>query len=133
MTSLIAKGSFEVTLDPGEGPAPTIAVMTINKTFTGDLTGTSQGAMFAVRTAIEGSAGYVAIEQVTATLDGKSGSFALQHMGRMDRGESTLQVRVVPDSATNDLIGLRGGMEIDVTADGHFYVFEYSFAPPVQQ
>jgi hypothetical protein len=47
-----------------------------------------------------GNAGYVAIEQVTGTLSGHTGSFALQHLGVMESGSYKLDVTVVPGSGT---------------------------------
>jgi hypothetical protein len=79
---------------------------------------------------VQGSAGYVAIERVTGTLRGRSGSFALQHSSTMTRGNPLQSIIVVPDSGTGDLAGLEGSMTIVIADhDGqrkHFYKFEYS-------
>ena len=90
-----ARGPFEVKLTPqapteGAGD-PTVGRMAIDKRFHGDLDAISKGEMLATRTAVDGSAGYVALERVTGTLHGKSGSFALQHSGTMDRGVPLLE------------------------------------------
>jgi hypothetical protein len=100
--------------------------MTIDKQFHGDLAGTSQGQMLSAMTAVQGSAGYVAIEKVTGTLHGKSGSFVLQHHGTMTRGAPALTITVVPDSGTDQLSGLTGHMTIKLTDGKHFYEFEYT-------
>ena len=71
--------------------------------------------MLAFRSGVEGSAGYVAMERVTASLDGREGSFTLQHSGLMDKGAPSLTVVVVPDSATEGLMGLAATMNIVVT------------------
>jgi hypothetical protein len=84
--------------------------------------------MLAVGTAVKGSAGYVAMEQVTATLNGRSGAFALQHSGTMTRGAPQLSVTVVPDSGAGQLSGLSGKMTIDIVDGKHLYEFEYSIA-----
>ncbi len=100
--------------------------MSIDKHFFGALEGTSQGEMLTGMTAVKGSAGYVAIERVTGTLNGRRGSFTLQHSGTMDRGTPGLVVTVVPDSGTEELAGLSGRMNI-VIADGkHSYEFDYT-------
>lgn len=78
--------------------------------------------MLAIR-AVEGSAGYVAMERVTGALEGRAGSFALQHRGTMDRGAPTLSVTVVPDSGTEALTGLTGTMTIDLKSGEHRYGF----------
>jgi hypothetical protein len=75
---------------------------------------------------VKGSAGYVAIERVTGTLHGKSGSFVLQHSGTMTRGEPQLSVTVVPDSGTGELTGLAGALTIRIAEKQHFYEFDYT-------
>ena len=76
-------------------------------------------------TSVQGSAGYVAIEKVTGTLAGKSGTFALQHFGIMNAGQSRLILEVIPQSGTDELTGLSGSMTIDRTDGTHNYVFAY--------
>lgn len=121
-----ATGTFDVKLAPiGSGDGP-ISSMSIDKTFHGDLQGTSVGRMLAFRSGVEGSAGYVAMERVTADLDGRQGSFTLQHTGLMDKGAPSLAVVVVPDSATDELAGLTGTMNIVVTPGRHDYQFRYT-------
>ncbi len=80
--------------------------MSIDKQFHGDLEATSKGEMLAFMTSVKGSAGYVAMEQITGTLNGRSGTFVLQHTGTMTRGDQQLSVTVVPDSGMDDLKGL---------------------------
>jgi hypothetical protein len=121
-----ATGTFEVTLQPIASATDAIAGMSIDKRFAGDLDGTSTGQMLAFRTAVDGSAGYVAMERVTARLAGRTGAFTLQHSGTMDRGTPTLHVSVVPDSATGDLAGLTGTMDITVSPGRHDYRFRYA-------
>ena len=66
------------------------------------------------------------MEQVTGTLNGRSGAFALQHTGTMTRGAAELSVTVVPDSGTDQLLGLAGKMKIEITDGAHSYDFEYT-------
>ena len=124
-----ATGSFEVKLTPQvleEAVAdPLLSRLLIAKQFHGDLEATSKGQMLSAGTAEKGSAGYVAIEKVSGILDGKSGSFVLQHSGKMDRGEPELSVRVVPDSGTEELTGISGTMSIDLSNGAHAYTFRY--------
>lgn len=129
--SQIAEGPFDVKMvpqsaDPAGGES--IARMLLDKRFHGALDATSKGQMLAMRTAVEGSAGYVAMEVVTGKLDGRQGSFVLQHSGTMNRGAPTLILTVVPDSGTGELAGLSGNMAIDIAAGKHSYRFDYSLA-----
>jgi hypothetical protein len=100
--------------------------MSLDKQFRGDLEATSKGQMLAAGTDVEGSAGYVAIERVKGTLDGHSGTFALQHSGMMARGVPQLNITVVPDSGTGQLVGLAGRMTINIDEGKHSYEFEYT-------
>jgi hypothetical protein len=126
-----ASGTFEVKLNPQVDDKvgdPTVGRMSIDKQFHGDLASTSKGQMLATRTAVEGSAGYVAIERVNGTLNGRTGTFALQHSGTMTRGVPQLSVTVVPDSGTGQLVGLAGKMTINIANGKHSYEFEYTLA-----
>jgi len=80
-----ASGTFEVQLTaqaPENGAEDaTLGRLSIGKQFHGDLEGTSEGQMLTAGTAVRGSAGYVAIERVSGTLHGRSGTFVLQHSG----------------------------------------------------
>jgi hypothetical protein len=102
--------------------------MSIDKRFHGDLEATSKGEMLMAGTAVEGSAGYVAIEIVSGTLQGRSGTFVLQHSGTMTRGAPQLTITVVPDSGTGQLLGLAGRMTIIIAGGKHSYDFEYTLA-----
>jgi hypothetical protein len=102
--------------------------MSIDKQFHGDLEATSKGQMLAAVTSVKGSAGYVAIEQVTGSLRGRSGTFVLQHSGTMTRGTPQQIVSVVPDSGTGELVGLTGTMTITIADGKHSYDFEYTLA-----
>ena len=125
-----ATGSFEVILQPlsnsevtGE---PLFGRLLLTKKFSGDLTATARGQMLSAGTLTKGSAGYVAIDHVTGTLEGRPGSFVLQHSGSMNRGVPTLSIMVVPDSGTDELAGLSGTLSINIIDGKHFYDFIYS-------
>ncbi len=123
-----ARGEFDVKViaQSPDDPAVGIGRMLLDKRFHGDLDGTSKGQMLAVRGAVETSAGYVAMEQVTGVLLGRKGTFALQHSGTMNRGEQELLISVVPDSGTAELVGLMGTMNIVIENGKHSYDFEFS-------
>jgi hypothetical protein len=126
-----ARGTFEVKMTPqvpDQEAEAAVGRYSLDKQFQGDLEGTSRGQMLAVGTAVEGSAGYVAMEQVQGTLNGRGGSFALQHTGTMNRGAAELSINVVPDSGTDQLVGLAGTMTINIDDGKHSYEFEYTLA-----
>lgn len=125
-----AKGTFEVKLIPqtqdGEFDHPSLARLSIDKQFQGDLEGTSRGQMMSAHTAVEDSAGYVALERVSGTLHGRSGTFVLQHSSTMKRGVPEQSITVVADSGTDELVGLEGRMTIHIVDGKHFYELEYT-------
>jgi hypothetical protein len=82
--------------------------------------------MLAVATDVAGSAAYVAIERLSGTLHGRSGTFFMQHNGVMNRGTPSLWLTVVPDSGTDGLAGIAGRMAIEITDGKHFYTFAYT-------
>ena len=131
----LARGTFEVKLAPQpiahEHAGVPLGRLSIDKEFRGDLVGTSKGEMLTAMTSVKESAGYVAIERVIGTLQGRSGSFALQHSGTMTRGVPSLLITVVPDSGTEGLAGLAGTMTILIAGGKHSYEFEYTL-PPAQ-
>lgn len=125
-------GEFEVKLNPIDGYVEgkngiSMNRMSIDKTFHGELDATSKGEMLSAITPVKGSAGYVAIEQVSGKLSGKKGSFVFQHFGMMDKGADRLILEVVPDSGTGESEGLSGKMAIIIEDGKHFYEFEYEF------
>jgi len=123
-----AEGLFDVRRTPEPvhaGAEGLLGRHALDKQYHGALDAIGIGEMLSAGTATPGSAGYVAIEKVTGTLDGRTGSFYLQHSGTLTRGQGSLTIHVIPDSASDDLTGLTGTMQI-VIADGkHSYVFDY--------
>jgi hypothetical protein len=99
--------------------------MSIDKQIHGDLEATTKGEMLAFSTDVKGSAAYVAMEQVTGTLQGRTGSFVLQHTATMNRSVPQLSITVVPDSGTGQLVGLTGKMDIQIADGKHSYTFDY--------
>jgi hypothetical protein len=105
--------------------------MSIDKEIAGDLVAVTQGQMLSAGTETAGSAGYVAIERVEGTLEGKQGAFVLQHFGVMDRGAPSLKVAIVPDSGTGELAGISGSFDIRIADGQHFYELVYSLGGEV--
>ena len=125
-----ASGTFDVklvpqgTVDKAEGS--TLARMSIDKQYHGDLEADSKGEMLAAGTDVKGSAGYVAIERVIGTLQSRKGSFVLQHSGTLTRGAPQQNITVVPDSGTGQLVGLSGKLTVIIADGKHSYDFDYT-------
>ncbi|GAA6184037.1 MULTISPECIES: DUF3224 domain-containing protein [Alteromonadaceae] len=118
-------GEFEVIMQPQTDAEFSVARMTLDKTYHGELDGQSKGQMLSHMTEVKGSAGYVALESFTGTLDSKHGSFVLIHQGIMNKGEPSLAITVVPDSGSGELTGIVGTMNIEIKDTKHFYIFDY--------
>jgi len=127
-----ASGPFDVKMIPHkadnkEAETANIGRMSGDKQFHGELEATGKGEMLSVQTAVEGSAAYVALELVSGKLQGRSGTFVLQHSSTMGHGEYHQSITVVPDSGTGQLVGIAGKMTIIIKNDGkHFYEFDYT-------
>jgi hypothetical protein len=123
-----ARGTFDVkvTPAPGDDKDAVPGRFLLEKQFHGDIEGTSKGQMLTAGDFAKGSAGYVAMEQITGTLAGRSGSFALQHSGTISQGAQELHIQVVPGSGTGQLEGITGTMTIEIKDKKHFYDFEYT-------
>jgi len=127
---LIAKGTFEVKVTPlpaeeNIGDA-TIGRLALDKQFSGDIVGSGKGQMLGIGTEIKESGGYVAAERVNGSVNGKKGSFALQHSGTMQAGKFDLTIAVVPDSGTGELKGIAGTMKIIIEGGKHSYELSYT-------
>lgn len=130
-----ATGPFDVKLAPQnpdhpQAEAAGLARMSLDKQFRGDLEATGQGEMLSVLDRTVGSGGYVALERVTGTLQGREGSFVLQHSATMNRSVAKMEIFVVPDTGTGQLAGISGSMTITIEDGQHLYNFEYTLEPP---
>ena len=125
-----AQGTFDVKTAPlaadDATAATSIGRYSLDKVYLGDLEGASAGEMLGAGNPATGTAGYVAIEQVTGSLHGKHGSFALQHFGTMDQGKFEINVKVVPGSGTAQLAGIAGALTILIEGKNHSYSMEYT-------
>ena len=88
--------------EQADGPALTRA--TVRKRFAGALEGESVAELLTC-----GELAYMANERVQGTLDGRGGTFVLQH-GAWEGGQWGL---VVPGSGTGELAGLRGSVRME--------------------
>jgi hypothetical protein len=131
VTAHFATGPFDAKVAPQALSAVAeksgLGRMSLDKRFHGALEATSTGEMLSFLDTTLGSGGYVAMETVRGTLDGRGGSFMLQHSSTMTRGEAAQSITVVPDSGTGALAGLAGRMVVDIAPGGaHSYRFDYT-------
>ena len=130
-----AKGPFQVKRAPipVAFDATGLARHSLDKSYSGDLEGTSLGEMVSAGGSVQGSAGYVAMERVTGTLHGRAGTFVLQHSATMNRGVPNLVLTVVPDTGTDGLEGLSGSMRIIIENGAQAGQMIYKHPPPAEE
>ncbi|HKH93786.1 MAG TPA: DUF3224 domain-containing protein [Gemmatimonadaceae bacterium] len=122
-----AKGSFDVKITPQEGAADApVARMLLYKEFHGALEAIAHGEMMAAHEPLTGAGVYVAIDRVTGTLDGRSGSFLIAHRGVRNADGQSLDIVIVPGSGTGQLAGITGTIGIEIVGKEHFYSVEYA-------
>jgi hypothetical protein len=127
-----AKGRFDVKIapmgHPDTGPGSVLGQMSLEKTFHGSMTGSSKGTMLTASSVEKADSGvYVAVERFTGIVDGRTGSFALAHRGVQAHGSRELLITIVPDTGTDELVGIAGTFDIDIAADGtHAYHLAYT-------
>lgn len=100
--------------------------MTFDKVFSGALAAISKVSMFGIMNRDLGSGGYIAFELLEGAIEGKNGTFVLQHSCLMNRGKEEQHIQVMPDTGTGELKGISGKMKIEIIEGQHFYNFEYS-------
>jgi hypothetical protein len=128
--SRLAKGNFDVKVSPistaDSMDTGGFGRLALAKSFQGDLVGTSVGQMIASSDGRSGSGGYVALEKVTGTLHGRTGSFVLMHNGTMTPKSMEMRISVVPESGTGELAGIEGSFKILIEGKQHFWEFAYT-------
>lgn len=122
-----AKGSFDVKIEPLVERAGVPQSMSLEKQYHGALVASATGEMLAGGNQKAGSAGYVALETVSGTLDGHTGSFCIMQFGTMSAGKLEMRVEIVPGSGVGALSGILGTMKIEFGPNGeHFYTLDYT-------
>jgi hypothetical protein len=122
-----AKGSFDVKVVPLPESGGIPQRMSLEKQYHGALEASATGEMLAGGNQKAGSAGYVALETVSGTLDGHAGSFGIMQFGTILAGKPEMKIEIVPGSGVGALAGILGTMTIDFGPSGeHFYTLEYS-------
>lgn len=124
------RGKFELKSSPATPDENIVKMggigMTFDKAFAGSIEAKSKVSMFGVMNRDLGSGSYIALELVDGAIEGKKGTFVLQHSCFMNRGKDEQHIQIVPDTGTGELKGISGSMKIEIIEGQHFYNFEYS-------
>lgn len=112
--------------EPDDGPK--LVRISVEESFSGDIAGDGAAEMLQVLRP-DGSATFVAVERITGTVAGRSGSFVLQDRGTLDtEGNVEGEWFVVAGSGTGDLRGLTGSGGFTAKLGEHAQAhLDYSF------
>lgn len=126
-----ARGTFEITMqaEPPYDVEGGVALgrATFDKRFSGALTAESRVQMLSCLDGARKAGAYVAMERIRGTLEGKTGSFVVAHLGERTEQSQSLTVLIAPGSGTGELAGIRGRMQIEIVEGQHFYEIDWHF------
>lgn len=130
MKTITGKFNLKATPQTPDSVLSSMGAMSMHfeKVFSGELEGKSSVSMMGLMNRDIGSGGYVALEKFEGSLEGKKGTFCLQHSSLMNRNVPSQTITVIPDSATGELLGLKGDMVIDIKEGQHYYTFNFELA-----
>lgn len=101
----------------------------VTQSYSGAIEGTSS-IEYLMAYSVHGTATFVGLERVSGTVDGKAGTFVLQHTGAFSEGKARSTWSIVPGSGTGALASLRGkGSYIAGHGEPAQVSFTYSFEP----
>jgi hypothetical protein len=101
----------------------------VSQSYSGAIEGTST-IEYLMSYTVQGTANFVGLERVSATVSGKSGTFVIQHVGSFSEGKARSSWSIVPGSGTEGLASLRGeGSYVAGHGEPAQVSFTYSFSP----
>ena len=124
-----AKSSFVIdkkTPNPVSFEGGQITHTRFEKTFTGDIVGTSVVEALLAGLDNGGPAIYVGIERFDCTVAGRKGTFVLMHSATQHAGGGSASWTIVQGSGAVQLAGISGAGEI---LPNHDFVLTYDLAP----
>ena len=89
----------------------------VTQIYTGSIEGESQ-VEYLMAHSSDKSAVFVGMEKVTATINGKSGSFIIQHNGKFENGVASSNFVIVTGSGQGDLAAIEGSGSFESTEGG---------------
>ena len=114
------------TYDDREGA--TLGRIHIERSFQGDVEGEATAELLTA-TAANGAAVYLALDRISGRLEGREGSFVLQHRGLLSAEGAEIDGAIVAGSGTGELRGITGQGAITVDDDGtHRLTLDYELA-----
>ena len=96
----------EKPIAEGQEP-PKLTRASVSKTYSGDIAGEGH-VEYLMMYRSDGSATFVGLERVVATVGGKKGSFVIQRIGVYESGQAKESYSVIRGSGTGELTGIEG-------------------------
>lgn len=125
-TTFEMKSWEEKAYDESDG-SPKLTRAQITKVYHGDIEAKST-LEYLMMYRLDGTASFVGFERVVGSIDGRSGSFVLQHQGSFKDGIARVTMFVVSESGTGALSGLCGESTYAVGhAERHAIILDYDF------
>ena len=97
---------FDESVYDEHAEGPKLTRVTIRKRYQGVIEGTGVAEVLTAQGSAGG--GYVASERIEGTLDGRQGTFVIQHWGLADGADQSSEGSIVPNSGTGELAGIAG-------------------------
>ena len=120
------KGWDEKPYDERDG-APKLTRVSVTKSYDGDIEGEGTLEYLMMHRGEDGPASFIGLERVVGKLDGRSGSFVLQHEGTFVEGIAKSKHFVLADSGTGGLQGLQGQGDFEAGHQERYpFTFEYT-------
>lgn len=110
-----SKSTFKITrwdqtvYDEAE---PQLGRAFVDKTYSGVMEGTSTAELTMCQPS-DGSAGYVGTERFVGAVDGRAGTFVIQHGAIMSPAGEHFWGHIVPGSGTGELAGISGTARLE--------------------
>lgn len=105
---------------------PELIRANVKQSYTGGIEG--EGILeYLITTFDEDFSTFIGTERVVGKLDGRSGSFVLDHKGTHEEGVAKSSFRIVENSGTGELSGIRGEGEYEATHEKTSFTLNYHF------
>jgi hypothetical protein len=120
-TTTTYNGEYEITAwdaetYSGTGSHDELSRVSAAKVFEGEISGTSTAELLMAGNDV--GAGYVASEQFTGSVGGRTGTMTVQHWGVAEGAEAASSGHVIPGSGTDGLRGISGKAVYSQAPDG---------------
>lgn len=109
-----------------EENGPKLIRASVTQSYTGGIEGKGR-LEYLMTTFNENFSRFVGIEQIVGKLDGREGSFVLNHEGTHEDGVAKSSFTIEPDSGTGELKGIRGQGNLEATHEEANVTLEYEF------